>query len=91
MARQLAEAAVPMRRLVRTPSRAPELDDAPVFECSYSDQEASVAALTGVRTLLMVSASESVDRLDQHRSFVGAAQQAGVQHIVYTGSSQLTV
>ena len=84
VARQLAGAAVPIRLLVRTPSRAPELDDAPVFECSNSDQEASVAALTGVRTLLMVSASESVDRLDQHRSFVDAAQQAGVQHIVYT-------
>jgi NAD(P)H dehydrogenase (quinone) len=34
--------------------------------------------------LFMVSASESADRLDQHRAFVDAAAAAGVQHIVYT-------
>jgi uncharacterized protein YbjT (DUF2867 family) len=32
----------------------------------------------------MVSASESADRLDQHRAFVDAAVEAGVGHIVYT-------
>ena len=32
----------------------------------------------------MVSASESADRLDQHRTFVDAAAAAGVGHIVYT-------
>ncbi len=32
----------------------------------------------------MVSASEAVDRLDQHRAFVSAAAEAGVRHVVYT-------
>jgi len=32
----------------------------------------------------MVSASESADRLSQHRAFIDAAVSAGIQHIVYT-------
>ena len=32
----------------------------------------------------MVSASEDVDRLGQHRAFVDAAAAAGVRHVVYT-------
>jgi uncharacterized protein YbjT (DUF2867 family) len=32
----------------------------------------------------MVSGSESADRLEQHRSFVDAAAEAGVRHLVYT-------
>ncbi|WP_255555841.1 NmrA family NAD(P)-binding protein [Tessaracoccus palaemonis] len=50
----------------------------------YGDAEASRAALTGVDTLLMVSAPESADRLEQHRTFVEAAAAAGVGHVVYT-------
>ena len=32
----------------------------------------------------MVSGAEAADRLDQHRRFVDAAADAGVQHVVYT-------
>lgn len=32
----------------------------------------------------MVSAAESADRVDQHRTFIDAAASAGVRHIVYT-------
>jgi len=32
----------------------------------------------------MVSASETADRLEEHRRFVAAAAEAGVRHIVYT-------
>lgn len=84
VARLLAEADVPQRLLVRRPAAAPELPGAVVLPFSYSDRDASVAALDGVRTLLMVSASESADRLDQHRSFIDAAAEAGVRHVVYT-------
>ena len=42
------------------------------------------AALDGVKTLFMVSAAETEDRLQQHYTFVDAATAAGVQHIVYT-------
>ena len=84
VARGLAARAVPQRLLVRTPAAAPALDHAVVVPCSYGDHGAAVAALDGVTTLLMVSASESADRLDQHRVFVDAAAEAGVQQVVYT-------
>ena len=42
------------------------------------------AALQGVDVLFLVSASESADRLEQHRSAVAAAAAAGVRHVVYT-------
>lgn len=32
----------------------------------------------------MVSGAEAEDRVDQHRNFIDAAAEAGVQHIVYT-------
>jgi NAD(P)H dehydrogenase (quinone) len=84
VARGLAARGVPQRLLVRTPARAPAIDGAVVLPCRYVDRGGAVAALEGVETLLMVSASESVDRLDQHRSFVDAAAEAGVRHVVYT-------
>ncbi|PFG35075.1 SDR family oxidoreductase [Sanguibacter antarcticus] len=84
VARNLAERDVPQRLLVRTPAKAPHLPLCTVHPFSYSDEDASRAALAGVDTLFMVSAPESLERLDQHRSFVDAAASAGVQHIVYT-------
>jgi uncharacterized protein YbjT (DUF2867 family) len=51
---------------------------------AYGDRDAAMRALVGVSTLLMVSGSESADRLQQHRTFVDAAADAGVEHIVYT-------
>jgi NAD(P)H dehydrogenase (quinone) len=80
----LAEQGVAQRLLVRDPARAPVLDGAVTAVCAYGDPAAASAALEGVTTLLMVSASESADRLDQHRSFVDAAAAAGVGHVVYT-------
>jgi uncharacterized protein YbjT (DUF2867 family) len=84
VARGLAARGVPQRLLVRRPASAPVLDGAVVLPCSYADREAAVAALEGVETLLMVSASESADRLDQHRRFVDAAAEAGVRQVAYT-------
>ncbi|MGA8255959.1 MAG: NAD(P)H-binding protein [Nocardioides sp.] len=71
------------RLLVRHVERAPQLglDVRPV---SYDDAAAATAALDGVDTLLMVSASESADRRAQHRTFISSAARAGVRHIVYT-------
>jgi NAD(P)H dehydrogenase (quinone) len=84
VARNLVARELPLRLLVRTPSKAPKLPHSEVYQVSYSDQVAASAALEGVHTLFMVSASESAERLDQHRSFIDAAVKAGVQHIVYT-------
>ncbi|MGO1726183.1 SDR family oxidoreductase [Glutamicibacter ardleyensis] len=84
IANELAAHGVAQRLLARTPAKAPQLPHSSVHPFSYSDQTAAIEALTGVQTLLMVSASESADRLDQHRSFIDAAAKAGVHHIVYT-------
>lgn len=84
VARELAAALVPQRLLVRDPSRAPELAGATAVPGSYADRDAVTAALQGLRTVLMVSASESPDRMAQHRTFIDAAAAAGVQHVVYT-------
>jgi NAD(P)H dehydrogenase (quinone) len=84
VARGLAERGVPQRLVLRSPERAPLLSGAVAVPAAYRDREAAVGALRGVRTLLMVSASESADRLDEHRTFVDAAVDAGVEHIVYT-------
>ncbi|MBM7410855.1 uncharacterized protein YbjT (DUF2867 family) [Clavibacter michiganensis] len=83
-ARRLAEAGVPQRLLARSPDRAPLLPGATVHAVAYGDQVASTAALTGVSTLLMVSAAEDEHRLAQHIAFVDAAAEAGVRHVVYT-------
>jgi NAD(P)H dehydrogenase (quinone) len=84
VARELADAGVAQRLLARTPDRAPDLSGAVAVPCSYADRDGAIDALSGAETLLMVSAAESIDRLDQHRAFVEAAHAAGVEHIVYT-------
>jgi NAD(P)H dehydrogenase (quinone) len=84
VARDLAHRGVAQRLLVRAPARTPRLDGAEVRQCTYSDRAASVEALQGVTTLLMVSGAEAEDRLDQHKRFVDAATEAGVEHVVYT-------
>ena len=84
VARRLAEQGIEQRLLARTPSNAPKLERAVVLPFSFADRPAAEAALTGAEVLFMVSASESADRLDQHRNFVEAAAAAGVGHIVYT-------
>ncbi|MDQ3156893.1 MAG: NAD(P)H-binding protein, partial [Actinomycetota bacterium] len=83
IARQIDAAGIPARLLVRDKSRAPALLHTQVAECSYGDTEASRKALTGVEVLFMASADESADRVDQHKSFLGAAAAAGVRHVIY--------
>ena len=85
VANQLAERGVEQRLLVRDRSRAPELDVAEVAEFDgYSDGEGMRRALEGVGTLLLVSGSESANRVDEHASAIDAAAAAGVERIVYT-------
>jgi NAD(P)H dehydrogenase (quinone) len=83
VARRLAAAGTPQRLLVRDLSRAPELPGATAVTAPYHDGGAVRAALDGISTVLMVSAAESQDRVDQHRTFVDAAVAAGVTHLVY--------
>jgi NAD(P)H dehydrogenase (quinone) len=83
VARRLATAGLGQRLLVRDPARAPQLPGATAAPASYADRDAVRRALDGVATVLMVSVSEAPDRVDQHRAFVDAAADAGVQHLVY--------
>lgn len=84
VARALSEAGRTTRLLVRDPLRAPRLDQSETAVCSYGDADTIRRGLDGVDTVFMVSASESADRLEEHRTFIDAASAAGVQHIVYT-------
>lgn len=84
VARHLADQGRGLRLVVRDPSRSPHLPGADVRRADYADAAAARDALTGVRVLFMVSGSESADRREQHRTFVEAVADAGVQHIVYT-------
>ena len=83
IARLLASAGAEQRLVVRDPRRAPDLRGTTVAQAEYADTDAVRRALDGLETVLMVSASESADRLDGHRSFVDAAADAGVRRLVY--------
>ena len=83
VAQRLATKGVPLRLLVRDPDRAPKLPGATAVVAPFADGDAVRAALAGVETAFMVSASESSDRVDQHLAFVDAAAAAGVRHLVY--------
>ena len=80
----LAERGIEPRLLLRDPAKATGLPAERTAVASYDDPEAARRALDGVQLLFMVSAAESADRLDQHRTFIGAAADAEVRHVVYT-------
>lgn len=84
VARILADASVTQRLPVRDVSRAPVLPRAATVRAEYSDRESVETALSGVRVLFMVSATEAANRMHLHRTFIDAAADAGVEHIVYT-------
>lgn len=84
VARRLADRGLAQRLVVRDPSRAPQLPSAQAVQASYADPAALRQALEGVRTLLLVSGSESADRLQQHLAAVDAVRAAGVERVVYT-------
>jgi NAD(P)H dehydrogenase (quinone) len=84
VARRLAKRGAPQRLVVRDASRAPRLDGAEVRTASgYSAPDEMRAALEGVDTLLLIPATEAIDRAEQHKSAVDGAVAAGVSHIVY--------
>jgi NAD(P)H dehydrogenase (quinone) len=84
VARRLAAAGVPQRLIVRDPGRAPRLPGAEIAVAGYDDPATLRRALDGARTVLMVSAAETPDRVRQHRNVVDAAAAAGVERLIYT-------
>jgi NAD(P)H dehydrogenase (quinone) len=87
VARRLANLNVPQRLVVRDPERAPELPGAVVAQASFDDRDAVSRALDTIDRVLMVSAAETPNRVDQHRAFIDAAASAGVRHVVYISFS----
>jgi uncharacterized protein YbjT (DUF2867 family) len=83
IARLLADSGVPQRLIVRDPARALELPEAEVAQAAYGDQSFA-DALDGVETLMLLSATESADRVALHKAAVDAAVAASVRRIVYT-------
>ncbi|HEY5846172.1 MAG TPA: SDR family oxidoreductase [Microlunatus sp.] len=84
VASRLAQTGRDQRLLVRDPSRAPDLRGAEIRQAVYDDTDAVAAALSGVETVLMVSAAEHPNRVAQHRCFIDGAVGAGVGQLVYT-------
>lgn len=82
-ARHLADGGYATRLIVRDPARTPTLPRAEVAVASYDDAHACRAAYEGLDTLFLVSATESADRVAQHRTAVDAAVAAGVRQLVY--------
>ena len=84
IARRLADSGVRQRLIVRDPGRAPSLPGAEVAQAAYGEHAALLNALDGVHTLMLLSATESADRVALHKATVDAAVAAGVRRIVYT-------
>ena len=70
--------------LARSPERAKVYASAEIRKMVYANTPEVVEALKGIDVLLMVSARENPERVEEHTSFLNAAKLAGVQHIVYT-------
>ena len=84
VATRLCDAGAHIRLVVRDAARAPELPGAEVRVASrYGDGDEMRAALEGADTVFLIPATESADRVEQHKTAVDAAVAAGVRHIVY--------
>jgi NAD(P)H dehydrogenase (quinone) len=84
VARELARRGVPMRLLVRDPSRAPHLPGAEVVAADYGDPATPPPALGEGDRVFMVSLHEGPERrMALHRSFVEATVRQGVGRVVY--------
>jgi uncharacterized protein YbjT (DUF2867 family) len=84
VAARLAARGIAPRLVVRDPSRLARLPDAEVVQIiDYGDPVSMRRALAGLRTLLLVSAKEAANRVQQHLSAIDAALAAGVERIVY--------
>ncbi|GAA1770677.1 NAD(P)H-binding protein [Luedemannella helvata] len=83
VAARVAAAGLAQRLVVRDAARAPRLPATDVAVADYADAAAMRAALTGVDTVLLISAGEAADRVALHTTAVDAAVAAGVRHLVY--------
>jgi NAD(P)H dehydrogenase (quinone) len=83
IARGLSQLGVDQRLVVRDRAKAPSLPGTHIATADYGDGAAVRTALSGARTVFMVSAAETAERVQQHLTFIDAAVDVGVQRIVY--------
>jgi NAD(P)H dehydrogenase (quinone) len=100
VASRLEKLGVAQRLIVRDAKRAPDLQNAEIAQVSsYSDTPGMVKALTGVKTLFLISAQDRMganqkaaqtgidnpeyDRLKEQKTAIDAAVAAGVKQVVY--------
>ncbi len=55
------------------------------FHGDYDDLNSLEKAMNGVDTVLLISAGDEGDRMQQHKNVIDAAKKAGVKNIAYTG------
>lgn len=75
---------------VRTPAKADDLAarGIRVVELDYSRPETLAPALEGVTRVLLISGTDA-DRVAGHRNVIAAAQQAGIERLVYTSAPRV--
>ena len=75
--------------VTRTPSKLAHRarDNVVVRQGDYTDRASLDAAYAGGQTLLLISGLNVGRRVQEHRTAIAAAKQAGIQHIVYTSGN----
>lgn len=69
--------------LARSAQKASELG-VEIRVADYDQPDTLIQALTGIDTVLLISANEIGKRIQQHHAIIEAARQTGVKWIVYT-------
>lgn len=84
VAELLAERGAALKRLARDPAKAPALERAPVVPGDYADPASLSAAMAGIETVFLASASgPPLRRARLHGNVIDAAARAGVARVVY--------
>ncbi|KKC18463.1 nucleoside-diphosphate sugar epimerase [Streptococcus dysgalactiae subsp. equisimilis] len=74
--------------MARRPHKVAPLPNATIHQANYDCSLETQKTLRGVDVLVMVSAHESLNRLEEHKAFIDAAKISGVRHIIYTSFYQ---
>lgn len=84
IAQLLSDRAASVRRLARTPAKAPALPGASVVQGDYGDRAALDRAMRGIDTVFLASGNAPpLKRAGLHGNVIDAAAKAGVRRLVY--------
>ncbi|SUO89218.1 SDR family oxidoreductase [Streptococcus uberis] len=84
LASELNQLGIESRHLARRPEKAQTYANAELVQSFYDESDQTIKSLTGIEVLFMVSARESLSRLEEHKALLRSAQKAGIKHIIYT-------